>query len=110
MIIFIAIPSAGTVKDGTLTPDFLKRMAELVADMPQHTFISPMIQDYALLPYMPAVEATWEVWGAHCRRLIEVCDEVWVLTYPGWAASVGVTGEVNHATYFGKTVRFLDVE
>jgi hypothetical protein len=62
-----------------------------------------MIQDYALLPYLK-VEATWEVWGHHCKALIEACREVWILMYPGWAKSTGVRGEIEIAEDFGTPV------
>lgn len=47
---------------------------------------------------------TWEMWGAHCRALIERCDEVLVLMYDGWDTSDGVAGEIAHAQTCGKTV------
>ena len=116
MIIFIAIPSKGTVKDGALTSEFLKKLADLHVSFPEHTFISPMVQDYALLPYMKA-DATWEDWGFHCRNLIEVCSETWVLMYEGWQeslphhtefnTSVGVFGEIEHSMKFKKPIRFI---
>jgi hypothetical protein len=109
MIIFIAIPTKGTVTDGKLNESFLRTLARLHQDFPDYTFISPMVQDYQLLPYMDNVEATWEKWGHHCRDLIAVCDEVWVLMYAGWSTSVGVAGEVAHATLHNKPVSYLSV-
>jgi hypothetical protein len=67
-----------------------------------------MVQDYAILKYMPSTDATWEAWGQHCRRLVESCDAVWVMMYDGWDTSKGVAGEVGHATLCNKHVIYVD--
>jgi hypothetical protein len=108
MIIFIAVPSAGVVKNGKLRAKFLKRVAELQLAHPNKTFVVPMIQDYALLKYMPGVDATWEKWGHHCLRLIEASDEVWVIMYKGWADSTGVRGEMKQAYTLDKPTSYLE--
>lgn len=108
MIIFIAVPSRGVVKNGELRPEFLQEVARLQLAHPEKTFVAPMIQDYALLKYMPNVEATWAKWGHHCRDLIEVCDQVWVLKYEGWGSSIGVAAEISHAGVCNKLVVYLN--
>jgi hypothetical protein len=108
-LIFIAIPTTGTVRNSKLTPQFLKMLASLHTKYPQHTFIAPMVQDYQILKYMD-VTATWEDWGKHCRALIERCDEVWVLKFEGWDSSVGVAGEIECGVYHGKPIAFLEVD
>lgn len=95
-VIFIAIPTKGTVKDGALTPTFLAHLAKLHVENPDCAFISPMVQDYQVLPFMN-ITATWEDWGKHCRAIIPRCDEVWVLKFDGWDTSVGVRGEMDCA-------------
>lgn len=107
-LIFIAIPTEGTVENGKLTWEFLHDLAKLHLNYPSHTFISPMVQDYQLLQFMPNTDATWKNWGRHCRTLIERCDAVWVLKYEGWSESKGVVGEIEHAQKFLKTVTFID--
>jgi hypothetical protein len=106
-LVFIAIPTKGTVQKGAMTETFLKHLASLYLAHPDVTFWAPMVQDYALLKYMPSIDASWDAWGAHCRRMIESCDEVWVLKYDGWDTSKGVAGEIEHAKQFGKPVKFV---
>jgi hypothetical protein len=105
---FIAVPSKGVVTNGKLNPSFVEDMATFHRTYPDRTFLIPMLQDYALLPYLPNTEATWEVWGHHCKRLIEACDEVWVVMYPGWDTSVGVAGEIEYAQQRGKRVHYME--
>lgn len=107
-IVFIAVPTAGVAYNGKLNESFIRDVARLHDCYPDCTFLVPMIQDYALLPHLN-VEATWAVWGKHCRALIQVCDEVWVMQYPGWDKSVGVTEEMRIALDNGKPVQFLEI-
>lgn len=50
----------------------------------------------------------WDFWARYDRRMIEVCDEVWVCTLPGWRESRGVQAEIALALEMGKTVRLVD--
>lgn len=106
-LIFIAVPSKGVAANGALNDQFIKDVASLHEFYPDKTFLVPMIQDYALLKHLK-VQATWEVWGHHCQRLIAVCDEVWVLKYEGWTSSIGVGAEVDCALQYNKSVKFLE--
>lgn len=96
-LVFIAIPTSGTVRDGALTERFLKFFANLHRAYPEKAFLCPMIQDYAILKYLPDVDATWDAWGDHCARLIQACDAVWVPKFDGWMESVGVQAEIGIA-------------
>jgi hypothetical protein len=106
-LIFIAMPTKGSVLNNAIRPTVLAYIAALHLLYPQHTFIVPMVQDYQLLPYMPKTEATWADWGKHCRCLIERSDEVWVIQLEGWDTSVGVAAEVEHAKLHGKALAHL---
>lgn len=108
-LIFIAIPTKGTVTDGKLNEKFLAFLARLHTFFPGNTFISPMVQDYALLKFMPDSPATWEAWGHHCKTIIERSDEVWVLQFEGWDTSVGVNGEMKHAREHDVPVAFIGI-
>jgi hypothetical protein len=93
--IFISAPTSGVVVDGQLSSQFIERVAKLQQEHPQAVLISPMIMGYPLLPHMN-IPATWEFWQGYCKSLINVCDEMWVLTYPGWQESTGVAGEMSY--------------
>jgi len=105
-LIFIAVPTKGVAANGKLYEHFPRDVARLHELYPQHTFLVPMIQDYALLPHMQ-VDANWETWGHHCRVLIKVSDEVWVIMYDGWGESVGVTAELDLAVNLGKPITII---
>ena len=122
-VIFIAMPTKGTADAqsagrGRMHEHVYKDMAKLHAQYPDCTFVAPMVQDYCLLPHLN-VEPNWEQWGNRCRRLVERCDEVWVLMYEGWRKPVyamddiyntskGVRGEIEHSAKHRVPVSFIE--
>lgn len=122
-VIFIAMPTKGvagalSASEGRLLEQVHKDLACLHQRYSDHTFLVPMVQDYALLPHL-GVAPTWEVWGDRCRRLIERSDAVWVLMYDGWVyptlimdavynTSKGVFGELTHAEAHSVPIFFMD--
>jgi nucleoside 2-deoxyribosyltransferase len=50
----------------------------------------------------------WAAWQRLCLRLIDACDEVWVVEMPGWTKSKGIKAEVKYAKEHGKPVSFID--
>lgn len=122
-VIFIGMPTKGSASlescdTGRMHEHVYKDIARLHEMYPSYTFVAPMVQDYCLLRYMN-VEAAWEQWGDHCRRLIERCDEVWILMYDGWRKPVyamddiyntskGVRGELEHAAKSRIPISFIE--
>lgn len=47
-------------------------------------------------------------WQAQDAPLLAACDEVWVLTLPGWYESKGVRHEMEHAYTARKRVRLME--
>lgn len=106
-VVFISVPTTGVVQDGCLSDTFLRDMAKLHESFPEISFINPMIESYALLPYLQDQRATWAAWGSYCQRIIGACDEVWVICYAGWETSAGVQGEVQCAKELQKPVTYM---
>jgi len=44
-----------------------------------------------------AIPGNWEFWQHYSRRLLARCDELCIITLPGWEESVGVQGEIEFA-------------
>lgn len=115
-VVFIAIPTKGTVVDGKLTETFLSELAELHIHFPNVAFIAPMVQDYQILRHMN-VDATYDVWGKRCEAVLAVCDELWVMCYDGWRdpskeksdvnTSDGVYGEICTARRLSIPINFV---
>lgn len=118
-VVFIAIPTKGTVGNGGIYESVKADIARLHDMFPNDAFICPMIQDYELLPHLHSSEATYDVWGKRCEQLIAKCDEMIVLMYEGWrwpllqrdgenCTSVGVEGEIKFAFDNGINTAFVE--
>lgn len=51
----------------------------------------------------------WEFYAEYDKRMMDACDELWVLTIPGYRESVGIKEEIQYATETEKPVRFVDI-
>lgn len=109
-IIFVSVQSSGMWKlvrdEWVIDPSILSSVARLHHERPGDVFIVPSMQNYAILPYLQGFGPTYDTWKERCRRLIDVSDEVHVLTYPGWEDSVGVADEIAYATEIGVDVTY----
>lgn len=50
----------------------------------------------------------FEFWAKYDTQMISLCDEVVVLTLPGWEESRGVAAEIKIAEELGKPVRYFE--
>ena len=120
-LIFVSAASKTAVNGACLTSAFLEDVAKLHDNFPQHAFLCPLIQGYAILPYLQDKVATWNVWGEYCEKVLTPCDEMWVLLGPGWESPIeeadgihntsqGVAAEIAIAKRQGKQIIFIDTE
>jgi len=73
-----------------------------------HLVYSPVVHGHPLVQHGLPVD--WSFWERYDRQHPEHCDEVVVLTLPGWQESVGVQSEIRHASVLGKPVRYVEPE
>lgn len=113
-ITFVSVPSKGVfTKRGEawdISPVFLKRLAELYIKFPQCAFVSPSMQQYLLLAYMPDHEPRYEDWRMQCEGMLAAATSMVVFTFPGWSDSYGVGEEINFANALGVVIRYLNPE
>ena len=50
----------------------------------------------------------WAAWEEFDRRIISVCDELWILQLPSWSESVGVQAEIEIAQELNIPVVFIN--
>ena len=120
-LIFLSAASKTAVNGDSLTSAFLEDVAVLHDRFPEHAFVCPLIQGYAILPYLQDKVATWQVWGKYCETILSPCDEVWVMLGRGWKnpsiysdptynTSDGVAAEIKLAIEKQKKIVFYDPE
>lgn len=103
-LIYIAVPSLGAFfkkehdQDWEISEAFLKIQAALRVENPNAEFVSPSLQNYTFIHYMPqGTGADYETWKTRCRILLPRCDKVLILPFPKWRESIGVTDEIQLA-------------
>lgn len=72
--------------------------------------IPPITFNVPLAPYIASKDTTWEYWKEYDKRLIDACDELWIVMIPGWQDSIGVRAESKYAMSKNMTIRLLSPE
>lgn len=49
----------------------------------------------------------WEFWSHFDECMLSRCNQLWVLTIPGWSKSTGVTAEIRIAREFGLPILYI---
>lgn len=69
----------------------------------------PITQSARMAQLCPSLFGhTFDAWKDIDLMAINHCDEVWVITMPGWKESVGVQAEIAYAKSINKKVLYLD--
>ena len=87
-------------------------MCKLHTAFPKDAWLSPSIQNYAILNYFSADDAVHAVnykwWRDACRLQVSRCDQLFVIMFNDWNASVGVVDEIEIARSLNILVRYWD--
>jgi hypothetical protein len=73
-----------------------------------YNVFSPITHSHPIPKYIPKRLDTHTTWLGLDFQWIDVCDELWVFTQPGWQDSHGVTEEIAYALETGKPIRYVD--
>jgi len=55
-----------------------------------------------------SLPANWHFWAEFNEKMLSVCDELWVLTLPGWKNSYGINEEIKIANRLGINIKYVD--
>lgn len=50
----------------------------------------------------------WDYWEQYDRKMLALCNALWVVRLPGWDTSNGVNAEMAIATELGLPIKFID--
>jgi hypothetical protein len=107
-LVYLASPL--THKDETVRQERSRAAAQacgwLMSNYQDIHFFSPVVYTHLLgsectLPYQ------WEFWAKLDECMISRCQEIWVLTIPGFKTSVGVSAEREIAKRLGVPIKFV---
>lgn len=71
---------------------------------------SPISHTHPIKEASKTLTGPFAFWEEYDYRMIDACDEVWVLQLEGWDKSVGVRAESDYANGQGKLVRYFTYE
>ena len=57
---------------------------------------------------MHGLKSGFDFWKEFDFRMLNGCDELWVLTLDGYKESIGVSAEIRYAVNLGKPVSYVD--
>ena len=102
-MIYLASPF--THKDKAIQRERYKLVLALTEKLIQKEWLvfSPIVYGWA----MTGIATDYKSWAGFNDEMILLCDELWVLTIPGWAESRGVSHECKLARECWKTVRWI---
>lgn len=109
-MIFVSAPYSHDDKD--VVENRVKEVANYCAAqiIEGQTAISPLLFGRTITKYSK-FGSDYKTWQKFCEELLYKCDEMHVLTLPGWNQSAGVIDEIRMATTCSiKVVYVLDPE
>ena len=56
------------------------------------------------------VPSEWDYWAEYDEKFLTICDELWVIKFPGWDTSHGVQAEIEIAQKLGLDITYLNPE
>lgn len=98
MMIYLASPYTCKFVDDAVRAELMRAGVHV---------LSPIVHSHPIAIAHDLPTDFWE-WQALDEDLIDRCDEVWVLTLPGWDTSRGVQSKIAYALDIGLPVRYVD--
>lgn len=73
------------------------------------TVFSPISHSHPVAAYLPEeLLLSWPFWKAQDFPLLDLADELVVLTLPGWEESRGVKAEIERAKYWNIPILYME--
>lgn len=105
-MIYLAIPY--THRDPAVEAERFQMANKIAAELMAkgyHVF-SPISHSHPIKE-AGGLPGTWDFWEQYDRRILSICDAIFVICLPGWAESKGVQAEIRIALELGIEVKFL---
>ena len=86
-----------------------RKASMLILDKHDCLVFSPITHSHPIVTVKNFPERLWsyDIWLQLDRRLLSVCDELWILDIDGWQDSKGVALEIEHAKEIGIPIKMI---
>lgn len=94
-------------------PEVMTQRYDLVLEvagnitLAEYAVYSPIVHSHQMT-VQGGLSGSWDFWQKIDRLFVCNCQELWVLTLPGWSQSKGVQAEIQLANDFNLPVYFID--
>lgn len=87
---------------------FTKFMASLIESgkHPVSPLMNHLLSGYTEINF----PLTWEYWQEYSYKMLSACDELYILTLPGWKESTGVQAEIKLAEKLKLDIHYIEDE
>ena len=69
---------------------------------------APICHTHSIRDCCNFLEGYWEFWQDYDKKMLSLCDELVILTLPGWTDSKGVIEEIAYAKVLKMPISYLD--
>jgi hypothetical protein len=104
--IYLATPYSGTQKQQIERFDEARRVAGKIIKQGYCVF-SPICHSHPIAEACD-IDGSHDFWKAQNESWLAWCEEVWIVTMPGWEESTGVKWEMAWAVTNWRPVEFID--
>lgn len=106
-MIYLASPYSTNADETLMEYRFQKTKEVVVKYLKQgYNVLSPVIYSHNLNKEFN-ISCEWDYWCKIDLDILKRCDELWVLTLPGYKESVGVQAEIKYASEFGIPIYYI---
>ncbi len=108
MLVFLSAPYSAVPDKAHLYETVMRTSGLYMIRNQGARVVSPLFFAPAL-PLVPEMGSDYNFWGDYSRELLQKCEKVIVLKYPGWDESTGVKDEIATALTAKIPVEYLEI-
>ena len=106
---YLASPySASTDEQMQHNYELITKLGAIITELYGYALIMPITTSHQMRKFNPNLGTSWEFWQRVDLNYLAHCDELIVVTMPGWKESIGVTAEIAFATQREIPITYLD--
>ena len=108
MLIYLASPYSH--RDATVRQQRFETVCRITSRLIQegHLIFSPIAHSHPIA-VAGGLPLSFDFWLSFDRRMLRLCDELWIAKIDGWEESIGIQHEIRLAETMGMPVKFIEV-
>ena len=108
MLVYLSAPYSSTSDKSHLFETIMRTSGLYMLRNKGEHVVSPLF-NHPSLALVPGMGSDYNFWGDYSRELLQKCDKLIVLKYPGWDKSTGVQDEIATASTAKIPILYLEL-